>query len=30
MVDKEWLEEILTSRGVDEKEIKKLLKWYQN
>jgi hypothetical protein len=26
MVDKEWLEEILTSRGVDEKEIKKLLK----
>jgi hypothetical protein len=27
MTDKEWLEEILTSRGVDEKEIKKLLKW---
>jgi hypothetical protein len=26
MTDKEWLEEILTSRGVDEKEIKKLLK----
>jgi Golgi nucleoside diphosphatase len=26
MVDKEWLEEILTSRGVDEKEIKKLIK----
>jgi Golgi nucleoside diphosphatase len=26
MVDKEWLDEILTSRGVDEKEIKKLLK----
>jgi len=27
MTDKEWLEEILTSRGIDEKEIKKLLKW---
>jgi hypothetical protein len=26
MTDKKWLEEILTSRGVDEKEIKKLLK----
>jgi len=26
MTDKEWLEGILTSRGVDEKEIKKLLK----
>jgi hypothetical protein len=26
MTDKEWLEEILTSRGVDEKEIKKLIK----
>jgi hypothetical protein len=26
MTDKEWLEEILTSRGIDEKEIKKLLK----
>jgi hypothetical protein len=26
MTDKKWLEEILTSRGIDEKEIKKLLK----
>jgi hypothetical protein len=26
MTDKKWLEEILTSRGVDEKEIKKLIK----
>jgi Golgi nucleoside diphosphatase len=26
MTDKEWLKEILTSRGIDEKEIKKLLK----
>jgi hypothetical protein len=26
MTDKEWLEEILTNRGIDEKEIKKLIK----